>query len=232
MSAAPVARLDRVWSEIVDRVDTPRVSLLERVLRRVGLNETDARLALSAASLRTAWALSLLLILGFAVAAAQTQRVGPDLFLLFAPVLPVLGVGVAYGPYVDPTYEWTLAAPYSSVRLILLRTGMVLGLSVLLSMVAALFLPRDGLPFLWLLPALALVAATLALSAWFPTALAALLISSLWLLAVSTIWVQDRSLEVVFGPGGQTAAAVAVVAASVFVIASRRSHAYDLRRLK
>jgi hypothetical protein len=108
---APLARLGAVWEDVIASLDEPKAGWLERGLRRAGLAEGDARLAVSAPALRWAWLLSVVFLLAFAVLAASAPRVGPNLFLLLAPLLPVLGVGLAYGPWVDPTYETTLATP-------------------------------------------------------------------------------------------------------------------------
>jgi hypothetical protein len=57
----------------------------------------------------------------FAVLAAQVGS-GPDAslaFLTVAPLLPLAGIAMAYGPGIDPTYEIGLAAPMRSLRLLL-----------------------------------------------------------------------------------------------------------------
>jgi hypothetical protein len=43
-----------------------------------------------------------------------------------APLVPLVGVAVAYGPEADPAHELTATAPYSGLRLVLLRTAAVL----------------------------------------------------------------------------------------------------------
>lgn len=229
-AAAPQARLGAVWAELVDKVDEPRSGWFERGLRRVGLAEGDARLAVSAPALRGAWLLSVAFLLTFAVLASQAPRVGPDLFLLLAPVLPVLGVGLAYGPWVDPTYETTLAAPFSSVRLIALRTCTVLVFTAGLAMVAGVLLPGTGTAVVWLLPSAALVAVTLAMSAWVAPLLAALATSGVWLFGVYSLWLNNNSLDSVSTPAAQGLALVLLAVAVLSAVLAQRAHAYDLRR--
>ena len=87
------------------------------------------------------------------------------IFLTLAPLLPVAGVALSYGPAADPAYELTLAAPYSVLRLVLLRSVAVVTCTVALTAIGALALADNGWQAVaWLLPALALSAATLALS--------------------------------------------------------------------
>jgi hypothetical protein len=228
--SAPQARLASVWAGVVARVDEPRVGLLERGLRYAGVPEGDARLAVSAPALRGAWLLSVAFLLLFSTLASQAPRVGPDLFLLLAPVLPVLGVGLAYGPWVDPTYETTLATPFSSVRLIVLRTGTVLVFTAGLALLAGVLLPGRGTAVVWLLPSAALVAVTLALSAWVAPLAAAFATSGTWLLGVCSLWLNNDSLDPVFTPAAQAAALVLLAVAVLSAVLAQRAHAYDLRR--
>ncbi len=214
----------------MDEIDAPRAGWVERAIRRVGLSDGDARLAASAPALRGAWLLSIVFLLAFAVLASGAPRMGPDLFLLLAPVLPVLGVGLAYGPWVDPTYETTLAAPYSSVRLIVVRTGIVLVLTTVLAALASVFIPGHGTAAVWLLPAAALVASSLALAVWLPVLVAALLVSGLWVLSVYSVWLNDRTLDPLFSRDAQVAALVLLALAIAICAGALRAHAYDFRR--
>ena len=102
---APRARLDAVWAEVADRVDAPRERLVERLLVRLGMSQGDARLVACAPALRLAWVLSVCAALFFTVVASSLRPQGVELFLTIAPILPVVGVGLAYGPWTDPMYE-------------------------------------------------------------------------------------------------------------------------------
>lgn len=159
---ADTSRLDRTWREVLDVLDTPRTTFAERVLRLLRVRDTYARLLAATPSLRTSWLLSVLLVVTFAVATGRgTER---DLvFLLVAPLVPVAGVAAAYGPRIDAAYEIAVAAPFGGLRLLLLRSVAVLSASVVLCGAAGVFVPGvDGVE--WLLPALALSVATLALT--------------------------------------------------------------------
>ena len=202
------------WSEVVDRVDSPPVSLLERVLTRAGMTESDARLVVSAPALRLAWVLSVVLVLLFSLVASSTPRFGPDVFLLLAPILPVLGVGLAYGPWVDPSYEshavgalLVRAADPAAHRSRAGRHGAPRGRR------AGALLPGDGTAVVWLLPAAALVAVTLALAAWVPPLTAAIGTSVVWVVALLSLWRYESSIDPVFDLTGQVAALVLIAVA-------------------
>jgi hypothetical protein len=219
-----------MWTEITERLDAPRPSLVERGLTRLGLSDSDARLAASAPALRVAWLVALVAVLLFCVAGSASTRVGPDLFLLLAPALPSVGVALAYGRWTDPTYEVSQATPYSAVRLICLRTALVLVVTVTLAGVTGILLPGHDTAVLWLLPAAALVTSTLALSAWMRPEVAGALTAGTWVLFVGVYWENEASLEPVFGEAGQLAALVLLLAAGLAVYGARRVHAYDVRR--
>lgn len=224
---ASTARREAIWAGVVDRLDAPRVSVLERLLHRVGVHENDARLLAATPSLQVSWLAALLLVLGFAVAAAHGADEAGALFLIFAPLLPVAGVAAAYGPAVDPAYELSTAAPYRATRLLLLRTVSVLAASLALSGVAALALPATGWSQAgWLLPALGLTLTTLALSTRLSPAVAAGAVSMTWVSVVFNLTRLDRTEEV----AGSTAqlAFLALIVAAAAVIAVRRDH-FDTR---
>ncbi|CAM5729862.1 hypothetical protein SHIRM173S_01344 [Streptomyces hirsutus] len=53
-----------------------------------------------------------------------------SLVLLFAPVLPVLGVAASWSRGLDPAYELTASVPRAGLPLVLRRTASVLGVVV------------------------------------------------------------------------------------------------------
>ena len=118
---------------------------------------------------------------------------GGSWLALVAPVLPVLGVGLAYGPGLDPAFELTAATPSGGLRLVLWRTVSVL----LVAVPAALLVQATGLvgplgaarfgdasPRLaaWLTPALVLTLATLALGSLVGLPRASWLVGAVWAL--------------------------------------------------
>jgi len=176
---ADTSRLDRTWHAVVSDLDAPRLTLAERALRAVGVRDDRARLLAATTSLRTSWLASVLFVAAFAVAAGRTGSDGDFVFLLLAPLVPVAGVAAAYGPGVDAAYEIGVAAPYGGVRLLLLRTVAVLAFSLAVLGAAGVAVP--GLTGAeWLLPALGLSSATLALSTRTTPAAAAGAVAACW----------------------------------------------------
>ncbi|MER5685202.1 zf-HC2 domain-containing protein [Streptomyces sp. NPDC002205] len=147
-------------------------------------------------ALRGPWLASVLLMAAAAVALAYGARSGTgavaglparQLLLLIAPVLPLAGVGVAYGRHADPVYELAASTPSGGLRLLLIRTAAVLGLSVPLLTAAGAVLPASaGAPgaVAWLLPAVAMTLAALALGSYTGCRTGASSVTAAWALAV------------------------------------------------
>lgn len=175
-------RLEILWSEINEVVTGPEPGIVERFLLRLGVKDHVARLLAATPSLSLSWLGGLVLALSFAVVAARMSVTGFLLFLILAPMLPLAGVAVAYGPGVDPTYEVGLASPMSSFHLLLIRATAVLTSSGAIAFVAALALPQKNWAVAaWLVPSLGLTAASLALSTYISPLRAAASVSALWI---------------------------------------------------
>jgi len=207
-----------VWGRIREQAQAPRPGLVERVLTRFGVSEPDALLVAVAPSLRASWLYGLAVTLGFvALSAAYGGSRGLALFLLVAPLVPVAGVALAYGPDVDPSYEVGVAGPYSAARLLtLLRTAAVLATCLPLVLLAALLVPAlSWTAVSWLLPALSFTAVTLAASTWTRPAVAGVGLGIAWACAVGSAAAQQDPAAVL-GPAPLLVyAAVGVAAALV-----------------
>ena len=140
-------------------------------------------------ALRGPWIVALVLVCAAAVGLAY--RAGYDgarpLLLTLAPVLPLLGVALSYGPGADPMYEITAAAPSGGLRLLLTRAAVVLAVSLpVLTAVGAVLPGPPGAPgaAAWLLPGLALVLAALALGSYVGCRTATGIVAACWTCAV------------------------------------------------
>ena len=146
------------------------------------------------------------------MAGAHQGERGLALFLCIAALAPVAGVAATFARGIDPTHELSLAAPMSSVRLLLLRTVAVVGATLALTVIGAVALP--GLSWTaaaWLLPALGLTLASLSLSTYIAHTTAFATVSGVWLAATvgerrpargcaascSTAWCRSCSLAVI-----------------------------------
>lgn len=222
------ARLERVWSGVVDQVDRPRGNLVERLLASVGVPDHMARLLVTTPSLRMSWVLAVAVALGFAVLAGRGIGGEPVLFLVIAPLVPVAGVAVAYGAGMDPVYEIGLASPTGGFRLVLIRATAVLLTSVALVGVAALGLADLGWTAVgWLLPSLAFTLLTLALSTAISPYGAAGAVTIVWVIAVLVTERLATEPFAAFGFGAQTLFA-AITLTSVLLVVARRE-AFELR---
>jgi hypothetical protein len=216
-------RLEQVWHDVMDVVDTPKAGLVERALRRLGVAASPARLIAAAPSLRTSWVLGIVTTLVFAAVAAAAGRHGVGLFLALAPVLPVAGVAVAYGRRMDPVHEIAAAASYSAARLILLRSAAVLGLTLPLVLLAGLLLPSAPLwvAAAWLLPAVAFTAATLAAGTFIDPLWAGIAITTVWVSLVAAASIRRNNELALVGLRPQLAFFVLLLAAVAILVVRR-----------
>lgn len=218
-----------MWDAILERVDRPARSVMERMLGAVGVRADVARLLVTTPALRAAWLAAVTLVATFAVAAANFDGGDPWPLLVIAPLLPLAGVATAYGPALDPTYEIAVAAPMSALRLALWRTLAVVATTLPVLLVATVAAPgADWAVFGWVVPSFALISVTLALSTWIPPEWAGVVVGLGWLIAVVVLLDRDgagdfvvRSL--VFQLPGQSVAAVLAMAGVAMVAMRPRS---------
>lgn len=208
--------IEAMWDGLVDVVDRPHPGLVERALRRIGLDEGTSRLVAATPGLRVAWVAAVALIVGIVVLACQATDSG-GAFLALAPILPMVGVAAAFAPGTDPAGEIGEASPLFGFGLVLRRAEAVLVTSIAILGAGALALPdlepRDAG---WILPALTLAFLTIAVSGRVPVIPAAGTLSAAWLLGLVLLPYLDGRRpgvveHVVFSASGQ--AVVAVTAA-------------------
>ncbi|MFJ9634147.1 zf-HC2 domain-containing protein [Streptomyces sp. NPDC101175] len=217
----PVA-LDAGWDRLDAELDVPKRGLVESLLVRIGVADHTARLLAATPVLRRSWlgAVAALLVMTVLVTNTLKNTQSPTLFLGLAPLLPLAGVALSFGPKFDPTYEMTVVAPMHGFRLLMIRTVAVLATGLGLNGLASLALPGYGLAALgWLLPALALTTTGLALTPRLGLVLAPSLVGGGW---VAFLVIADDlhggTLEP-FTPAGQAvAAAVAALAAGLLYL--------------
>ncbi|MCO6748345.1 zf-HC2 domain-containing protein [Streptomyces sp. IpFD-1.1] len=107
--------------------------------------------------------------------------------LLLAPLLPLAGVALSYGPHTDPLHELTATTPGGGLRLLLVRGAAVLAVCVPALTAAGALLPEGAGgpgPAAWLLPALALTLGALALGSYLGCRNAVAVVGGLWSLGV------------------------------------------------
>ena len=229
--ATPVARLDAIWDEVDQRVDTLSLPLFERALVRLGMGEDTARLLAATPSLTASWLAAVAASALFAAIAADVSSRGLFAFLTLAPMLPVAGVAAAYGRDADPAYEIAVASPYSMLRLLLLRSVTVVAATIVLTGLAGLLLADHGWAAAgWLLPAAALTAATLLLSTRLTPVWAAAGVLGTWVVGVGIAWQSTGSRLAAFGEVGQVVAVTVTVVCLLLLVLQRHTFAFDSRR--
>lgn len=230
------SRHEDSWDRILEQVDRPRLTVVERLLIWWRVPPATARLVAAAPALRQAWLLAGTALLTVAVLVAHIGpgAVGTLMFVVTAPVVPLIGVALSYGAGGEPAGEVAVVAPYGSFRLVLLRTLVVLGSSLPAAALLALALPNHPVAaVLWFIPALAMCSLTLAASTFVePLPVAGALVLA-WLTAAALDigdprwWPAAELLEqfVAFRPAGQALLA-GVALGALMVVVVRRS-AFD-----
>jgi hypothetical protein len=226
------------WAAIADRVDEPRRTVAERVLGRLGARDHVVRLLVLTPVFRVAWFGALAIVSTLAIFSSADNPMlrgdrGSFAFLVLAPIVPLLGIGAAFDRRGDPARELTEASPFSAFELLLIRSTAVLVGSAVITAVASVALPHDASAAVWLLPALGLTTATLALARWFAVTAAAGTLSGMWLLAAAVTARSDAATRLIadyppFRPGGQLAFLLLAVLAATSAVVTR--HSFELRR--
>ncbi|MEU4579844.1 zf-HC2 domain-containing protein [Nonomuraea sp. ATR24] len=199
------AWLEASWGRIETELIRPRPGWGERLLRLGGVPGHLARLLSATPTMSRAWMAAVVAALAFGVLAARHQAELLPAFLILAPVLPLTGIALAYGPRADPAHELLAATPLAGPRLLLTRATAVLAVATPLALVASPLLPAPpGLSAAWLLPSLAAASACLALSHRLPVPVSALAVGALWLAVVGAGHLTGGWLTA-FGPAAQVA---------------------------
>jgi hypothetical protein len=215
------ARVDANWRAINIELDAPRPALVERLLRRVGFPSRITRVIAATPALRRAWYLAVgaTMFLGLAATDASAPRQSVLVLLTLAPLIPVFGVALAYGPLVDPAYEAELATPMRGLRLVAIRAAVVLLVSAVL-VTAIAMLNEVARPFAaaWLLPAFAVTCASLMMMTFMAPRRAVIAVSIGWFTVVFIVESVGAPLATFSVVGPVTAGVVACVATSVVAV--------------
>ncbi|MCX2733483.1 zf-HC2 domain-containing protein [Saccharopolyspora sp. NFXS83] len=165
------------------------------------------------------WIAGALLVAVFAVllALVSGRPDGDSPLLLFAPVVPVLGVAAAWSTGLDPMHELAVATPRAGLALVLRRTFAALVPVVPLLTGTSLLVGTS--PLLWLLPSAACTALSLALGSAVGVHRATLGVAGTWLLLVGgALFVAELPATVLAWTTTPVWAGVAVVSAVVLVV--------------
>ncbi|MET7417632.1 hypothetical protein [Dactylosporangium sp. NPDC005555] len=220
-SFADPEAVDTGWARLDASLDAPVPGPVERLLLLLRVPDHTARLLAATPALRLSWLVAIALTL--AMTATIARLADPIVFLAAAPLLPLLGVAVSFGPGIDPTYEMALVAPIQSFRLLLLRCAAVVSANTALCALASLALPDAGPGAAgWFLPSLALTVLALLLAPRFGTVTAAVTVGVGWTALVAGL------AGALFTAAGQAGTALAVALAAALL--ARRAATFDTTR--
>lgn len=215
------ALLDSVWLTLTDVLDQPALGAVERALRWGGCSDATARIVAATTRARWSFLVAVTVSLLLAVIAAQSsdgQMFG--LYLIIAPLGPLVATAGAFGRWSDPVYVLVSTAPMSALRVLLIRLMASVVPAIALTLLSVPWvLDRGWLALAWLLPAFALAAAALALSSWFDIERAAIGVGLAWLLPPMVLRLDlHRLLELLGTPAQLVSMLVFAVAAGVVLI--------------
>ena len=178
-SPARSVGVDETWARIADRIDVTR-----RPLRS---STTALQVSTSSPLLLFAtFAVAFGVIVSVAIASAVAPRASLPLFVMLAPLAPVVGAVLAFQTGIDPAGQLARATPLASGRLPFLRAMLSCSAALLAVALSSVFVPV-GLSdvAVWLVPGLALTSLVVAISTWIDPSRVALVLIGGWALAVS-----------------------------------------------
>jgi hypothetical protein len=214
--------LDAVWTRVADTIESPAPSMLTRVMGVLGVREPDTLVLRAAPAYSAAWSVSVAVVVALTVGAAMAdpgRMLG--VYLLLAPLVPMAGVAAGYGRAADPTFELAVAAPYSKLKILLLRGIAVLLGSIPVTCAVGTLLDPWWVSIAWIAPGLTALLAMLAALTWVPALRAASGVAAVWVAAFAAASLSDDRLLL-----------VGHAAMVVFALASAASLAVFLSRLR
>lgn len=231
------ARIERMWSIVLDRVDVPRPRPVQRLLTRCGIAPHTARLVSAVPAARLAWLFGVAVTMLIAAGLAGAEGRSTALLLVLAPLVPLAAVGLSFSRPADPAYEITLTAALPALRLLLLRSTAVVVASLVTAALATLAVPGLGWEATgWLLPGLALTCASLALGSWLPLHVAVAIAAASWTAAVGAVLVHADARTGAGLPAQLLSADIqlgcAVLAALALTVVVRRRDAFESLNLR
>jgi hypothetical protein len=217
---------DRMWSAIVDRVDGG-TRTLARSSRLLHVSVSSPPLALATTLLAG------LLMVFVCVARAGAPRYATTVLVALGPLVPLIGAGLAFGRHVDPAGAMATSAPLAASRVAAARALIVTIVACAVGVVVSpLTTMGPGDSVVWLLPALAVTAVTVAISTYVDSTVPTVAFALGWLVIVGS-WLSDvpRAVRGVSTeglasdrPAVQAALVIATIAAVAMCFARRDSN--------
>ena len=174
---------DRVWAAIADRVDRGN-RLFSWSSRMLVVSVSSPPLALATALLAA------LLVMFVCVARLSDARHATTVLVSFGPLVPLAGARFAFGRSVDPAGTMSAAAPVAAGRIAATRALVVTVIACLAGIVVSPLTTLDTREsVVWLLPALALSAISVAIATYADSTVPTIALGIAWLVAVGA-WLE------------------------------------------
>lgn len=222
-AARSLVDTQEIWASVQASVRRPRHPWPLRALARLGVPEAD--LVVIGAS--EALGLIAAVTVGAALASALITGLAGIrqelVFMVLVPLVPVLAVVAAFDA-TDSLRDLTIAAPFSKLRIALLRSVAALVIAVPVTMAIGYAVPNlEHLAFLWLLPSLGLMLATLVLLTWLEPWLSAGAVSTGWVAVTVIVRSADAlttaPMQLAFAAASGVLTAVLVLRTTTFKLA-------------
>jgi hypothetical protein len=172
---------DGVWAAIVARVDRGN-RLFSWSSRLLVVSVSSPPLAL------VTGLLAILLIAFVSIARMSDARDATTMLISFGPLVPLVGARIAFGRRIDPAGTMAAAAPLAAGRVASTRAFVVTVVACVAGVVVSPLTTLDAREALvWLLPALALSATSVAIATYVDSTVPTVSLAMLWLAAV-VVW--------------------------------------------
>ena len=209
--------LEPLWTGISQEVRRPQPVRPLRWLRRLGLSDQSLALLAASDGLALAWASAIASALACGLMAGLTPRYEDFVFLLLAPLIPMVAV-VAVFDATNSLREVAAGTPYSKLRLGLLRTIAALVVALSVTVAVGLAIPGlEDLAFRWLLPGLAMSLSALLLMGWLSPWSSAAVVAAGWVIVCAALQQADN-VTALTDAGVQAAFSAAIVAVAVLLV--------------
>ncbi len=225
--AAAVDRsaIERSWLEVADVIDRPTPTVAERILQRLGMSDDLARVVGATPGLRVAWIAAIALLAATTVAIGRA-RDSDALFLVVAPVLPLVSAVLTFLPTEEPGGEAAPSTPMYGAGLALRRALGTLVPTFAVLALASTALPEASQSVAWLLPGLALTCGSLLLTTYVRPATAGVSLvvgwfTLVWVLSLEGDYQSSVAESTLFDTHGQILAVVAAAVAAAMLYRRR-----------
>jgi hypothetical protein len=215
----------RLYDDVLATATRPVVPAPLRWLLKVGVPEQELVLLGAADAVALPWVTAVGAALVCALLSGLAGNQLEPVFLALAPLVPVLSVVAAFDA-TQSLREVSATAPYSTLRLVLLRVTAALVVALPATTAISLLVPNlQALAFSWLLPGLALTTTALVLVTRFAPWLAGTALCMTWASGVAVVSGAGQ-LEVVVSTAAQAAFAglTAIMALALVARTTTWSH--------